>query len=814
MLRPFLSGYSCRVVRLDHLSSLQQLHIFVSIWLVGGPVVLDLNCVHRENSIATVSFMKRTRSACSLLFIFLLWYVSAFAAASGQMQVGDENYDPLKGRQVIKKLVSSLVDKKHDSDELESIKKDIANHLLQGKNGQLAIQYQIKEIDDSLKLLGEKVEAESEKITRERNGIEAKRKSKEAELAEYRLLTLAATDALKDLELLQKAGYRQRLFVQGPLFWSLHAEGGAHLWEEMREASIMPKLSIHQIALVLLIILSAIWIGVRMPARMQALIKPEDKSALGFLITCICRQTTARRILQGFLVGGMVAFSLLPPADSPSPFFWVFLALLVPCFLPLLVEALSLSGLDADGEGQDDRLLRQRWQLRVAAVGIGILIFVMRCSEWAFLPESFVYIGRAIAVLCCCLLISASVQLVIQCSRWRLAWRFVRPVLLVVGGLVVYLEVSGFRALSLYVMTSLALSFLLYAAARLIFDILQWLYVYLIQEKGWLARKIGISRQRDEEALEKSIGWLQDMARIILLLFAALLVLRIWDPSELYAGLLFTFLFEGFHIGSLLIVPSRMVLGVLVFIVGWSATFWLKKLLEQKWTPNPAFAASTREAMLTVIGYACYVITALMAFSLAGVSFTNLAVIAGALSVGIGFGLQNIVNNFVSGLILLFERPIKRGDWVVVGETEGYVKKISVRSTIIQTFDRSDVIVPNSELISSPVTNMMFNDSRGRLSISVGVAYGSDTELVRRLLLGVAGKQSEVIVDGSSPEPEVFFEAFGDSSLNFDLLCHLKNVDNKRRVRSEINFKINEEFRNHNIEIPFPQRDVHLKRSV
>ncbi|MDP3480825.1 MAG: mechanosensitive ion channel [Desulfoprunum sp.] len=758
--------------------------------------------------------MKREIPACCFLLVLLLWGISSFAATSQETQAGDENYDPLKGRQVIKKLVSSLADKKRDSDELESLKKDIANHLLQGKNGQLAIQYQIKEIDDSLKLLGEKVEGESEKIVRERNGIEAKRKAKDAELAEYRLLTLAATDALKDLETLQKAGYRQRLFVQGLPFWSLHIDTNANLWEGLNETAFPARLSVHQIALSLLIVLCAIWFCIRMPARMQHLVKPADNSTLGFLITRIHYQSLAKRMFLGFLIGGTIASWLLRQADSPSTFSWIFLALLIACFLPLLVEALwHLAGIDETGREQTN-LLRWRWQLRVAAVGIAILLFIIKCSESAFLPEFILYIGRAIAVLCCCLLIFVSVQAAIQCSRLRSSWRFVRPVLLIVGGGVVYLEISGFRALSLYVMTSLALSFLLYASTVLIFDVLQWLYAHLIQEKGWLARKIGISRQRDEEALEKSIGWLQDMARIILLLFAALLLLRIWDPSALYAGILFTFLFEGFHVGNLLIIPSRIVLGILVFIVGWSATFWLKKLLEQKWTPNPAFAASTREAMLTVIGYACYVVTALMAFSLAGVSFTNLAVIAGALSVGIGFGLQNIVNNFVSGLILLFERPIKRGDWVVVGSTEGYVKKISVRSTIIQTFDRSDVIVPNSELIASPVTNMMFNDSRGRLSVSVGVAYGSDTELVRQLLLEIAGGNGEVIVDGSSPNPEVFFEAFGDSSLNFELLCHLKNVDNKRRVRSEINFKIDEAFRQHDVEIPFPQRDIHIKRSV
>jgi small-conductance mechanosensitive channel len=218
-----------------------------------------------------------------------------------------------------------------------------------------------------------------------------------------------------------------------------------------------------------------------------------------------------------------------------------------------------------------------------------------------------------------------------------------------------------------------------------------------------------------------------------------------------------------------------------------------------------------RETFLTISGYLGYAAIILIALGVAGVKLTGLTVIIGALSVGIGFGLQNVVNNFISGLILMFEKPIKKGDWILVGTTEGYVKKISIRSTIVQTFDRADVIVPNSELISNQVINMMFDDQRGRLRVSVGVAYGSDTDLVMRLLLEAAQAHEQVITDGSTPEPRVIFQAFGDSSLNFDLLVHLKDVDMKLRVRTDLNLMIDRAFREHGIEIPFPQRDLHIK---
>ena len=197
--------------------------------------------------------------------------------------------------------------------------------------------------------------------------------------------------------------------------------------------------------------------------------------------------------------------------------------------------------------------------------------------------------------------------------------------------------------------------------------------------------------------------------------------------------------------------------------------------------------------------------------SAAGFDFGNVAIIAGALSVGIGFGLQNIVNNFVSGLILLFERPIRKGDWIEVGGTEGVVKDIQIRSTVIQTFDRSDVIVPNSELISGQVTNWVLSSQSGRAVIPVGVAYGTDTEKVRTILMAIAEENTDVVKAGSMPKPIVLFRAFGDSSLDFELRVFLHNVDNRLSIISDINFAIDKAFREEDIEIPFPQRDLHVK---
>jgi potassium efflux system protein len=219
----------------------------------------------------------------------------------------------------------------------------------------------------------------------------------------------------------------------------------------------------------------------------------------------------------------------------------------------------------------------------------------------------------------------------------------------------------------------------------------------------------------------------------------------------------------------------------------------------------------SREAVVTVFGYSGMLVAVVVSLGVAGIDFANLAIIAGALSVGIGFGLQNIVNNFVSGLILLIERPVKTGDWIVVGGTEGHVKRIRIRSTQIETFDRADVIVPNSELIASQVTNWMLRDTTGRVRVPVGVAYGSDTQKVREILERIAGEHPDVITKNPKLVPVVLFMDFGNSSLNFELRVYIRNIDHRLQVKSDINFAIDTAFREAGIEIPFPQQDLHVK---
>ncbi|HID49828.1 MAG TPA: mechanosensitive ion channel family protein [Chromatiales bacterium] len=322
-----------------------------------------------------------------------------------------------------------------------------------------------------------------------------------------------------------------------------------------------------------------------------------------------------------------------------------------------------------------------------------------------------------------------------------------------------------------------------------------------------LHRLLGI---REDKRIP-GLSWLRFLTGLGLWLGFAWFMLIVWDVSETLRLEIYTYLTQGFMIGSLRIVPSKLITALLAIAVILMAGGWLRGQMESNWLKKTYMERGTREALVTITGYVYFAIAFLIGLGVAGFDFGSLALIAGALSVGIGFGLQNIVNNFISGLILLFERPVKTGDWIVVGATEGYVKKIRIRYTQIQTFDRADVIVPNSELISGQVTNWMLRDSRGRARIPVGVAYGSDTEQVKNILVDIANEHPEVITNGSSPEPKVIFRGFGDSSLDFELRCHVRNVDRRLSVVSDINFAIDKAFRENGIEIPFPQRDVHVR---
>lgn len=263
------------------------------------------------------------------------------------------------------------------------------------------------------------------------------------------------------------------------------------------------------------------------------------------------------------------------------------------------------------------------------------------------------------------------------------------------------------------------------------------------------------------------------------------------------------------HIGSAeLTLWSVLYFLLLVFLLFY-LTAKIKKWVVYKLLANSKIELGVRIAVGTILRYIVLVIGLIIVLQTIGLDLSAVTVLAGALGVGIGFGLQNITNNFVSGIIILFERPIKVGDRIEVGEVSGDVVSISMRSTTIVTNDNISIIVPNSDFISSKVINWSHTDRNIRFNIPVGVSYNEDPEVIKKILLEVADENQSIL---RQPSPDVLFKEYGDSALVFILRIWTREYINRPDIlKSQIYYATFKKFKEHNIEIPFPQRDLHIK---
>jgi small-conductance mechanosensitive channel len=266
--------------------------------------------------------------------------------------------------------------------------------------------------------------------------------------------------------------------------------------------------------------------------------------------------------------------------------------------------------------------------------------------------------------------------------------------------------------------------------------------------------------------------------------------------------------YKLFEINRTPITLSSIVMFIIVIAIFYILSRLFQNLLRNRILAHFRIDKGTQFTMSRISHYLVMIIGFIVGFQFIGIDLSGLAVIVGLLSVGIGFGLQNITSNFIAGIILLFERPIKIGDRVTVGRTEGDVEAINMRSTTVRSLNNIAIIVPNSEFVSTQVINWSHGDPKVRLVVEVGVSYNSDLDLVVGALREVADESPYVL---KSPEPDVLLSGFGDSAWNMELRVWLPDPYRYYYIRSEINCAIVRKFRQRGIEIPFPQRDLNIR---
>ncbi|WP_455366070.1 mechanosensitive ion channel domain-containing protein, partial [Kaarinaea lacus] len=602
-------------------------------------------------------------------------------------------------------------------------------------------QSSVDELKKQLESLGEGTDVEPKMVQEKRAALKQQLQDNETLLAKYKVLSIAVDERHKDFQERSQTLFKERLLNRGPTIVELvpRALAADALMTEVLSVFILQRHGLDQlslndyIALLVWLVLAGVvgyWVRKRLKQWSSARRwgdAPFDVFAQGLVVTVM-------RYLPRIILSAVLAIFLLQLGITIASASFLQIVFVL---LPLYFLARSIVEMVLFPRPPARRVLQlnddaarhlARW-FRVFIT----LAFLGAIGFWTILaaqpPELTILLARDTFVVFCVplaitlLLISGKVKRLEKLRLLRIALVFLLLVTLV-------FELLGFRNFSYFVLRALFSITLLYGVLRAI----QWISTQLtsvLENEGY-----AVSR-----ALKKALGLKPEQRIPGLIAFNFFIHASLWvvfffvairalDFSEDVIVTIQNWFIQGFEIGNLTINPVRILFAIVLFSLVYIASGWLKSNIEKKWLAKADIDRGAHETIVTIIGYLGVTIALLIGLSVAGVTFTNLAIIAGALSVGIGFGLQNIVNNFVSGLILLFERPIKKGDWIVVGSTEGYVKKISIRSTQIQTFDRSDVIVPNSDLISNQVTNWMLYDKSGRIRVPVGVAYGSDTEKV------------------------------------------------------------------------------------
>jgi small-conductance mechanosensitive channel len=451
-------------------------------------------------------------------------------------------------------------------------------------------------------------------------------------------------------------------------------------------------------------------------------------------------------------------------------------------------------------------------------IRIRLLIMFIRYFAISYLAIDWFLMGASVILILGQLLFEI-ILLVWAALFWRLLRKKARPEFLQV-------EYKGFR----YMRTMTPIALYTIAGTGLILDLagfdslalfwsISWGKTMIVLLWGLLIKKVirewdqrvqEMSKATEDTSIKAAYPSQWILIRISSILWALALIIGLlfaWGAKQQVLISIFQVINYPLQIGGMSFSIFNLILACFILVLTHAIARFSRHVVRKKLLDKSALEPGLKDSVTSISIYLVWGIGILISLTAFGLNPTSLAVAFGALGIGLGFGLQNIFNNFISGIILLFERPIQVGDAIEVNGIWGEVRKVNVRSTLVQTYDNASLIIPNSDLISSQVTNWSFKDVRLRRTIEVGVAYGSDTTMVRDTLYDVAEKTRDVL---KYPRPQVLFHNFGDSALIFRLRVWT-DIDNMLTIESDIRFEIDRLFKEKNIEIAFPQCDLHLR---
>jgi potassium efflux system protein len=787
---------------------------------------------------ATSFFLMKNRRHFYFLYGFLLFMVcfSANAADAPGLQASQ-----IKDWAGTLARAEQLIQKADLSDEnLEGVRSDLLALRVQVVSAINAAEPETQRIKDELSTLGPLPAADAPK---ELPTITAKRKTINDELAaadgvskEAGLTVTRIDHILLEISSLRRTRFAERIRSrsQSPLSPALWKKAGAECLDDWSQFSASLKsfwanpavqsadfssMAYMLGAGALLFLALFVWLRRWAVARASSLTgEPTQGQRLEFaLVMGLIRALVPSAIVLSFYLV-LRHFDILP--DSAQEFVWASVTSLSSVFL---IAAVCRSVLTP---------FSPRWRLIGAtsrgsrSISFAIIAIAVVFALDNMLDELRSIYGASLELtiiqkFISGLSIAAILLLFLKQSFWQQkpsaavrpsilgphAWGWVRVFLHVLVLAIPLSAALGYVALSRLMATQIVLTLGLFIGGALTRGVLAETIRHILAPETASAAEESQAANGDNDSNEMLIFWVTVFVNLLVVILAIVVLLFIWGAGGSDLGAWLYEAFFGIKIGSLSISPSNLLLAAVLFVVFGAFTRFLQRTLEQSVFPRTRLDIGLRNSIRATVGYVGFVLATLLAASTVGLNLSSLAMIAGALSVGIGFGLQNIISNFVSGLILLVERPIKVGDWVVVGEYQGYVRKISVRATELTTFDRASVFIPNSNLIASPVMNRTHADRDGRIILPVGVAYGSDTNKVRELLLDIAREHGGVKIN---PPPGVLFRSFGSDALQFELVAYIYDVDKLLGITSDLCFSIDKVLREHQIAIPFPQRDVHL----